>query len=304
MNRGVTVELDSYRLANYAIQVPCLICGDDNSVEADVCRHCQAPMILAHQAARAGKAPPRLVVALGPSGVGKTVYLGMLLDMLSRQSETLQASARGGFSVALQQLTLSALARGEFPAKTPNEPDRWNWVHFQLQQQKRKQPVELMLPDIAGEALFEEVDHPRTYQIINFLLGKAHGVLILIDATRLESGSLEEDYFTMKLLGHLAELNTESKHHWSNRPVALIFSKADQCETCFDDPAGYAERHAPGLWRICRQRFPKHRFFAAGVAGSCASRTLRDGTRHNSPLRVEPRGIVEPFEWLAEMLEK
>jgi hypothetical protein len=302
MNRGVTVELDSYRLTNYAVQVPCVICDQENSVEIEFCRRCQAPMALAHQAG-SGKLAPKLVVALGPSGVGKTVYLGMLLDILSRQPNYMQLSARGGFSVNLQQHTLHALARREFPNKTPNEPDRWNWVHCQLQVPKRRRPTELLLPDIAGEALFEEVDHPKSYQVLHMLLTRAHGVLILVDATRLESGSLDEDYFTMKLMSHMSEVGGHSKAAWGRRPVAVIFSKADQCETCFENPAGYAQRHAPGLWRICQQRFSRYQFFAAGVAGACATRTLGDGSQQNVPLRIEPRGIVEPFRWLAEMLE-
>jgi hypothetical protein len=301
MNRGVAVELDSFRLANYSSQVPCLICEEGNTLDAESCRNCYAPMILAHQA-RSQSTAPVMFAALGPSGVGKTVYLGILLDMLSRQPKQLQLSARGGFSVTLQQNTLAALARSEFPSKTPNEPDRWNWVHCQLRSPRHRQPVELVLPDIAGEALFEEVDHPRSYRAIHSLLSRCDGVLVLIDGTKLQSGSLDEDYFTMKLLSHLSELAKDPQHAWSSRPVALIFSKADQCESCFEDPAGYAQRHAPGLWRICQQRFRKHRFFAAGVAGACATRTLRGGSQQSVPLRIEPRGIVEPFEWLVEHL--
>jgi double-GTPase-like protein len=301
MNRGIAVELDSYRLANYATQVPCLICEQGNTLDAEFCRNCYAPMVLAHQA-QSQQAPPIMFAALGPSGVGKTVYLGMLLDMLSRQPKQLQLSARGGFSVTLQQNTLAALARREFPSKTPNEPDRWNWVHCQLRSPKHRQPVELVMPDIAGEALFEEVDHPRSYQVIHSLLSRCHGVLILIDAAKLQSGSLDEDYFTMKLLSHLSELSHDRKTAWSHRPVALIFSKADQCESCFEDPTGYAQRHAPGLWGVCQQRFERHRFFAAGVAGACVTRTVRGGGLQSVPLRIEPRGIVEPFEWLAENL--
>src|SRR5438067_1255591 len=125
--KGIVVELDSYRLANYSTQLPCLICEQGNTLDAQYCHHCNAPMILAHQA-QTQKAPPVMFAALGKSGVGKTVYLGMLLDMLSRQPKQLQLSARGGFSINLQQHTLAALARCEFPSKTPNEPDRWNWV--------------------------------------------------------------------------------------------------------------------------------------------------------------------------------
>ncbi len=303
MTRGVAIEMESFRLAHYGNQVPCLICEEGNTPDAENCRNCFAPMILARQAQSTQNAPV-MFAALGPSAVGKTVYLGMLLDMLSRQPKMLQLSARGGFSVSLQQNTLAALARCEFPAKTPSEPDRWNWVHCELRSPVHRQPVELVMPDIAGEALFEEVEHPRSFKVLYSLLSRCHGVLILIDGTKLQSGSLEEDYFTMKLLSHLSELPTEPKGAWHSRPVALIFSKADQCESCFEDPAAYAQRHAPGLWRICQQRFHRHRFFAAGVAGACVTRTLRGGGQQIVPLRIEPRGIIEPFEWLIESLRK
>jgi len=301
MNRGVTVEMDSFRMANYGSSVTCLICEEGNTPDAENCRNCFAPMILAHQA-KSSSTAPIMFAALGPSAVGKTVYLGMLLDMLSRQPKTLQLAARGGFSVSLQENTLASLRRCEFPTKTPNEPDRWNWVHCEMRSAKHKQPVELVLPDIAGEALFQEIEHPRSYKVLYSLLSRCDGVMILIDGTQLQSGSLEEDYFTMKLLTHLCELPTEPKCAWRDRPVALIFSKADQCDSCFEDPAGYAERHAPGLWRVCKQQFRRHRFFATGVAGACVTRSLRGGAQQTIPLRVEPRGVIEPFEWLVESL--
>ena len=68
----------------------------------------------------------------------------------------------------------------------------------------------------------------------------------------------------------------------------------------FEDPTSYAQRHAPGLWRVCQQRFRKHRFFAAGVAGACITRNSQGEGEHSVPLRIEPRGIIEPFEWLVE----
>ena len=89
---------------------------------------------------------------------------------------------------------------------------------------------------------------------------------------------------------------------WPQRPLALIFSKADQCEECFDDPEGYAKAHATGLWEFCQERFHCHKFFAAGVAGVCASRESMTEGSVRVPLRIEPRGIIEPFEWLLDML--
>jgi hypothetical protein len=292
------LPMDSYRLAQYAVQVPCYICGLDNTFDAELCRQCFAPMALAHQATTQ-KIRPRMVAALGASSAGKTVYLGMLMDMLSRQPDRIQMLARGAFSISLQQMTASALARGEFPGKTPTEPDRWNWVHAQLRMTGKKQPLELIMPDMAGEALLEEIDHPHTYDVIHPLLTKCFGVLILIDTVKLQSGSLEQDYFTMKLLSYMAELDEHPKRGWANRPIGFVLTKADECEECFADPAAFAQSRAPGLWRQCQERFRNYRFFAVGVAGGCAYRNRREG-RVRVPLRIEPRGLVEPFEWLVK----
>jgi hypothetical protein len=302
MTKGVAVELDSYRLAQYVVQVPCYICGEGNTFDAELCRHCFAPMALAHQSRSQG-IHPQMVATIGSSGVGKTVYLGMLLDMLSRQPERLQALARGAFSITLQQTTIAAMSRCTFPTKTPTEPDRWNWVHCQVRSPEHRRAVELIMPDIAGEALFEEVDHPHTYRVINSLLTKCAGVLILIDAFALQDGMLDQDYFTMKLLTYLSELAEDNGSSWKHRPVALIFSKSDQCENCFEDPSSYAQRHTPGLWQHCQQRFKNFKFFASGVAGACAVKNVPGEGHRRVPLRIEPRGIIEPFEWLVQQMK-
>jgi len=48
------------------------------------------------------------------------------------------------------------------PNKTPNEPTA-GLVHCQVLRKKRK-PAELIMPDMAGEALLEEVDHPTPFR--------------------------------------------------------------------------------------------------------------------------------------------
>lgn len=302
MGRPSNVQLDSYRLAQYTASIPCYICGDGNTYDAELCRTCSAPMALAHQA-NSQKVMPQMIAAIGPSGVGKTVYLGMLLDMLSRQPKRMQMLARGAFSITLQQTVAAALSRCEFPQKTPNEPDRWNWVHCQVRRPQDKQPVELVMPDLAGESLLYEVDHPNSYPVIHSLLRRAAGVLMLIDASELQSGSRDQDYFTMKLLTYLAELPADEGQGWQRRPVAMVFTKADQCEECFTDSEDYARSQAAGLWQHCRERFGLHKFFAAGVAGNCAFREIPGYGRVRVPLRIEPRGIVEPFAWLVEQIK-
>jgi hypothetical protein len=293
----VVQPLESYRLAQYSVQVPCYVCGEGNTFDAELCRHCCAPMALAHQA-NSQKVRPQMIAVIGTSGVGKTVYLGMLLDILSRQPKRMQVLARGAFSITLQQTVIGALTRGEFPAKTPNEPDRWNWVHCQIRFAPLREPIELIVPDMAGESILEEVEHPHTYIGIRRFLSKCSGAIVLIDAAEMAGGTREQDYFAMKLVSYLSELRDDDGQPWRERPLALVLSKADRCENCFDNPARYAERSAMGLCEHCRERFPKHKFFAAGVAGACVSHFIRGEGHVVAPLRIEPRGIVEPFEWL------
>ena len=291
------IPLDSYRLANYAIQVPCYVCDEGNSFESEHCRYCLAPMALAHQA-NSQDVRPLMVAAIGASGVGKTVYLGMLMDMMSRRSGRMQMLARGAFSITLQQTTMAALSRCEFPEKTSNDPDAWNWVHGQIRSPESKGPTEVIMPDMAGEAVLEEIDHPHSYRVVRSLLEKCAGVMILVDAQQLEKGNDEQDFFTMKLLSYLCELNTNGNTGWQQRPISIIFSKADMCSNVIDDPEQFARDRASGLWQHCTERFSKHAFFAAGVAGACAQREQAGGGMAHVPLRIEPRGITEPFEWL------
>ncbi len=303
MTKGVIVPLESARLVEYAVPIACYICDGQNNFDAEYCRYCSAPMALAHQADNT-KVPPTMVAAMGVSGVGKTVYLGMLMDMLSRGSGSTRLLARGAFSINLQQATVGALARCGFPGKTPNEPDHWNWVHCQVRTAGLRNPLDLIMPDMAGEALLEEMDHPHSFRVISSFLQKCSGALILVDAVKLVEGAQDQEFFTMKLTSYLGELGSRRGNDWSKRPIGIVFTKADRNEKCMEDPEAFARAHATGLWEQCHERFRHHKFFAAGVAGACAWRDTFDDGRVQVPLRVEPHGIIEPFEWLLGHLNK
>jgi hypothetical protein len=297
------LPMESYRLAKYAIPFPCFICGGDNAFDAHVCRHCQAPMALAYQAGLS-KTQPQLLATLGTTGAGKTVYLGMLLDILSNDIGPLQGLARGAFSITLQQTVLAALARCEFPGETPDEPECWDWVHCQVRAKGRRRPVEVVMPDMAGNTLARELDQPGSVPVVREFLKNASAVLVLVDPTEVEDGTNTQDCFAMKVLSYLSELESEKRKRRRQRVVAIVFTKADECPECFDDPAAYAQKRTPGLWQHCQVRFAKHRFFAASVVGACHIRDRRDGRRIQVPVRVEPHGVVEPFAWLVGQMGK
>ena len=308
MTPGVEIPLESYQLIENAQSINCYICSNENTYGAEHCRRCFAPMALAHQA-RVTRVQPRTIALIGASAAGKTVYLGMLMDMLSRRMEPLQVLTRGAFSISMQQTTTMALSNGWFPDKTPNEPDRWNWVHCQVSGHRKRRPLDLVVPDMAGEAILEEIDHPNTFPVVRSLLAKCCGAILLVDSIRLQSGDQTQDYSTMKLLSFLGDLEKDrstSGRLWRKirLPIAIVFTKADECESCFDDPVAFAESHAVGILRHCRERFPYHAMFACGVAGACGYReSLGDG-RRRIPLRIEPRGIVEPLVWMVEQISR
>ena len=307
MNAKAVLPMDSYRLAQYAVHVPCFICDGGNAFDAELCRHCQAPMAFINQASQQ-KTDPLVIATLGSSGTGKTVFLGTLIDMLSRQSSALHFTARGAFSIGLQQRTMSALCRCEFPEKTPAEPDRWNWVYGQLRLAGNGPPIGLVMPDMAGESILQELDHPNTFPVVRAMLKKASSILLLIDSVRVEEGETNQDFFAMKVLSDVTEAHKQAgppkkkhKKKASDGPnVALVFTKADETEACFEAPDRYAQKHTPGLWQQCQDHFPNHRFFATGVAGACATRLGLGNMRQRVPLRVEPRGIMDPFCWLID----
>jgi hypothetical protein len=297
MSRDALLPLETERLFQQVEQVDCYLCGAENNFDVELCTHCSAPMALAHQA-RAQGVRPRMAAVLGSSGAGKTVYLGLLLDMLARRADQLQVVARGAFSLSLQQHVAASLARGAFPEKTPGEPDRWNWIHCQVRSARRR-PVDLVVPDVAGEALFEELERPGALPAIGSLLKHSCAALVLIDAAELKAGRQDPDYFGMKILAALLDQGDAGGRGWRRRPVALVLTKADCCEECLDDPRAFVARHAAGLARLVEERFTQVRYFAAGVAGACAYRLGALG-RQRIPLRIEPRGIVEPFAWLVD----
>src|SRR5262245_1293867 len=93
---------------------------------------------------------PRFVGVLGPTGVGMTVYLGLLLDLLARGECGLHGLARSPFTLTLHRKLILALERQRFPEKTPIESDRWDWVHCEISAGKRKAPFDIVAPDVAG----------------------------------------------------------------------------------------------------------------------------------------------------------
>lgn len=264
-------------------------------------------MSLAHNL-HSVKKRPHMVAIIGASGAGKTVYLGLLMDLLTRHVGLMRSTARGPMSISLQQTTTTALATGWFPEKTAANPEQWHWVHCQFNCRRRRRPLELVIPDLSGDALATETERANRYPAIRSLLGKCAAVMVLADAERLQAGDQTQDFLTLKLLSLIGELRDDRAQGWrrrgqERRPLALVLTKSDKCEGLDENPREFAESHATALWADCRSRFPRHDVFACSVTGATAYRD-NYGKRQHVPLRVEPHGIIEPFGWLMTELDE
>lgn len=286
----------------HAPTIKCLICETRNPFEAVLCSGCSAPMALIHESV-AQQREPRIISIVGESNVGKTVYLGFLLDMLARRAGDFEAVPKGAYSVNLQQNVITSLGARTFPPKTPMEPDQWYWAYYQVCHKSRGDTwVDLVMPDMAGEALSTEVDTPKTFSVISSLLEKTEAAIVLVDAALASSGSSRPDFFGLKLMTYLDDMFAVKRRQRVKNPVAVVLCKADYCPECFNDPPGFAKTNLNRLWNICENRFEKVAFFASSVVGSLGFVTGDDDTVVPIPLHSAPCGILEPFEWILDQV--
>ncbi len=285
----------------YKSNVACPLCNG-HIYQGDPCGCCYAPANVIESLLGREKAM-RFVGVLGPTGVGKTVYLGMLLDMLSRGVGGLHGLARGPFSLALHRNLVLALERQRFPDKTPSEPDRWQWVHCEVSSGKRGPVFDIVTPDVAGEAVMTELESPKSNRTIRALIDKCSALVVLVDILQVVADGQEQELFAMQLISYLDSLRPSPKRRGKIEvPVAVVFTKADLCEAANQDPEAFARANAPALVRLCETRLQHHRFYCSGVAGSTGRLVDRGGLETLVPLRIEPRGIIEPFAWLMSLL--
>lgn len=288
-----------------ATQLDCMICDTPNAPGHLLCQQCYAPLELARVTTEQGR-EPCLVTVLGDSNVGKTVYLGFLLDMLSQHVKQFEATPRSAHSVDLPQNVISHMAWRMFPPKTPIEADQWNWSYFEICRRGRnKRWIDLVTPDLPGEAIAAEVASPSTFRIIQSLLAKSQALMLLVDAALAAHGSAQPDFFALKMLSYIEACSGGRRGQRIQTPIAIVLTKADYVPQCFDDPPQFAKANLNRLWHMVGNRCANAAFFASSVVGSLGFAThAEDQSVTPVPLHTALRGILEPFEWIARQLHR
>ncbi len=285
------------------IVMDCACCDTRLSERDEFCSQCQTPASLSRTVStRVGK--QNFVSVLGPSNAGKTVYLGLLLDILSKGTSGFRGTTTSAFSVDLQEQVVTALERRTFPEKTPSEADAWKWLHCQISvaEKKSTRTVDLVSPDFAGEAIAMEVNQAGIYPAIQHVVRKSAGLMILCDSMRVRDAGAGEDLFAMKLASYIAELHglaSDTTRRPSAGPaIAIVFTKCDGCPEAIEDPSAFAANNTSRLFEFCSRTFSRHAFFAASVAGSSGVLSDTSGRQMRIPFHIQPRGVIEPLQWI------
>jgi len=285
-------------------QLRCMICEALNTMDVTMCTECSAPMALVHDSVTQGR-KPQIISVLGDSNVGKTVYLGFLLDMLSQRAAEFEAIPKGAYSVDLQQSVVANMTQRQFPPKTAMEPDRWNWAYYQARKngaRRSKGWYDLVMPDLAGESLAAEIANPSTYRVIRSLLTKSTGAMLLVDAALAANGATRPDFFALKMMSYIDSLFQTKRDAKVQTPIAIVLCKADHCPESFDDTRRFVQGSLNRLWNLCESRFQTIEYFACSSVGSLAYATGEDEDgvdfARPIPLHTSLQGILEPFEWL------
>ncbi|HPD29456.1 MAG TPA: hypothetical protein PLL20_05640 [Phycisphaerae bacterium] len=281
----------------------CMICEEINAAQTPQCLSCAAPMALVHDSIAQDR-EPQIVSVIGDTNVGKTVYLGFLLDMLTHRAGDFEAIPKGAYSIDLQQTVISNMSQRMFPPKTPMEANQWYWAYYQVYKHS-PQPkwVDLIMPDIAGESLAAEVAAPNTFKVIRSLLNKSAGLMLLVDAALAANGSSQPDFFAVRMLSYIDTMYGAGRNQRIGTPTAILLCKADQCPDCFDDPRKFVKANMNRLWNLCESRLSNFEFFACSVVGSLGYATApQEDYVIPVPLHTALQGILEPFQWVVDQL--
>jgi hypothetical protein len=283
----------------------CICCQSQFVRNEDYCHKCQTPVSLSQSVVAQGGGHTFISV-LGASNAGKTVYLGLLLDILSKGPEDFRGAAASSFSVDLQDYVVNELEKRCFPEKTPSEADAWQWLHCKLTmvQKKSNRTADLISPDFAGEAIATEISRPGLYPAVKNVVSRSSGLLILCDSVRVRDQGAGEDLFAMKLATYIAEHHKLYGENFGKRgkgpSLAVVFTKCDACPEAVKDPSVFAANNTPRLYDFCRQTFRRVEFFSAGVAGSTGVLADSRGLQMCVPFHIQPYGVLEPLRWILD----
>lgn len=297
MNQEVLMESQKFMGAE---RVRCICCDASSFSGTQFCCQCKMPMSLS-ESVGAREVAPMFLPIIGGRGVGKTVYLGMLLDLLLKGKQGVIGQPGSPGTIEAHKRAIASLKRRRFPPKTGTESEYWDWIQADLRfgEGKSEQAISWISPDPAGESVLMEIEHPGCFPALQASVAKSSGIVWLIDATSVQENSPAEELLAAKLAVYVHKNVRRSgpERKIVDIPIAIAFTKTDACPEAAQNPKQFAAKSLAGFYGYLQDHVPKHRFFSSMAVGSVVQLADEFGGGF-FPMHVQPKGIVEPFAWV------
>jgi len=269
------LEMDSYAWRHTPCR-PVLHLGGGNNFDAELCRHCQAPMALAHRLTRQ-KIHPRMIAAIGPSGPGKDVFLGMLTTCSRGKMSTCSS-----WPAARSRSSSSSTRWPPWPTANSRTRRRMSPTAalgpLQVLRKKRK-PAELIIPTWRAKRSGGGRSSPHLSGDL-LVPREVLGVLVLVDA-RASKAAKATKIFHYDEAHQLPVRAVVRQEEPAGRPAPWPSSSPRPISA---NTVSTIRRVSPSATRRlaqqCRERLKRHKFFAIGVAGACGYRNESHGHVH------------------------
>ena len=99
--------------------------------------------------------------------------------------------------------------------------------------EKRKNCLDIVTPDFAGESIAAELEHPGTHPAIASVIGQSKAIILLIDSLGIRDSGRDEDFFGMKMASYILNLRANKAKFGNKRkskvPLAIVLTKSDSC---------------------------------------------------------------------------
>lgn len=176
----------------------------------------------------AHRGTPKIIGLIGSSGAGKTSYLAMLYTLLFKGKpiegwEFAGSYTLSGWELQAKTLQVEESGRVRHPEATPSDKDFYSLYHLALRHQSHLHDV--LFADSSGEVFSKWADNVQDPSAENarWIYEKSQGFLFFIDCHAIidHRGKARQS---------IVQLAEQLKRRLNDRPIVLLWSKADLAE--------------------------------------------------------------------------
>lgn len=220
----------------------------------------------------------RQISVFGIRAVGKTTYLVMLINRLSKMLNVSNMHILAGLDYYMRMMNW--ILRGE--GAPPTKVEERLLIHVRMKVDG--QTVEVRTYDLAGSEI------ERMGETFRALIDIGHGYIFLVEP----SPDPDKQVVQVWLIYRFLEYITQNFKKAVKKPIAFVFTKNDLYG--IKSPEEYFWKYTSPVYNLAQvfHKIKKYNFFAVSAFGGDLE-TLRAQGKEPQPINIE-----KPFFWLIE----